>query len=73
MWGRGEGQDGCAEGGGGGGGGVRALSTVVVVVVLSVLVYYLRAEKDYQSLAYPPRLAVDLDSYVDDEAHEWAR
>ena len=27
--------------------------------------YYLRAKKDYQSLAYPPRLAVDLGTYVD--------
>ena len=36
-------------------------------------VYYLRSEKDYQSLAYPPRLAVDLGSYVDGEAHGWAR
>ena len=35
--------------------------------------YYLRSVKDYQSLAYPPRLAVDLGSYVDCEAHEWAR
>ena len=35
--------------------------------------YYLRSEKDYQSLAYPPRLAVDLGSYVDGEAHGWAR
>ena len=35
--------------------------------------YYLRAVEDYQSLAYPPRLAVDLGSYVDGEAHGWAR
>ena len=35
--------------------------------------YYLRAEKDNQSLAYPPRLAVDLGSYVDGEAYGWAR
>ena len=34
--------------------------------------YYLRSVKDYQSLAYPPRLAVDLGSYVDGEAHGWA-
>ena len=35
--------------------------------------YYLRAVKDYQSVAYPPRLAVDLGSYVDGEAYGWAR
>ena len=32
--------------------------------------YYLRAIEDKQSLAYPPRLAVELGSYVDGEAHE---
>ena len=36
---------------------------------LTNLLYYLRAEKDTQSLAYPPRLAVDLGSYMDGEAH----
>ena len=35
--------------------------------------YYLRAVKHHQSLAYSPRLAVDLGSYVDGEAHGWAR
>ena len=39
----------------------------------TVIAYYLRAVKNYQSLAYPPRLAVDLGSYVDGEAHGWAR
>ena len=38
-----------------------------------VYLYLYRAEKDTQSLAYPPRLAVDLGSYVDGEAHGWAR
>ena len=37
------------------------------------IVYYLRTLKDVSSLAYPPRLAVDLGFYVDDEAHGWAR
>ena len=35
--------------------------------------YYLRSISIEQSLAYPPRLAVDLGSYVDGEAHGWAR
>ena len=35
--------------------------------------YYLRAVKDYQWLAYPPKLTVELGSYVDGEAHGWAR
>ena len=38
-----------------------------------IIIYYLRPQKDYQSLAYPSRLAVDLGSYVDGEAHGWAR
>ena len=33
----------------------------------------LRSISIEQSLAYPPRLAVDLGSYVDGEAHGWAR
>ena len=32
-----------------------------------------RSKSIEQSLAYPPRLAVDLGSYVDGEAHGWAR
>ena len=35
--------------------------------------YYLRTEKDYQWLAYPHKLTVELGSYVDGEAHGWAR
>ena len=35
--------------------------------------YYLRSISIGESLAYPPRLAVDLGSYVDGEAHGWAR
>ena len=34
--------------------------------------YYLRTVEHYQSLAYPPRLAVDLGSYVDGELYGWA-
>ena len=30
-------------------------------------------ERDYVSLAYPPMLTVELGSYVDGEAHGWAR
>ena len=47
----------------------------VLAIALRLLedTYYLRAVKDNQSLAYPPRLAVDLGSYVDGEAHGWAR
>ena len=37
------------------------------------LIYYLRSISIGESLAYPPRLAVDLGSYVDGEAHGWAR
>ena len=40
---------------------------------LMEILYYLRAVKHSQSLAYPPRLTVELGSYVDGEAHEWAR
>ena len=35
--------------------------------------YYLRMEKDYQWLAYPHKLTVELGSYVDGEAHGWAQ
>ena len=35
--------------------------------------YYLRSISIGESLAYPPRLAVDLGSYVDGEAYGWAR
>ena len=38
-----------------------------------IFLYYLRSEKDNQWLAYTPRLAVVLGSYVDGEAHGWAR
>ena len=43
------------------------------LLLLSTYHYYLRSVGHYQSLAYPPRLAVDLGSYVDGEAHGWAR
>ena len=43
------------------------------IYTVSGLFYYLRSVKDCQWLAYPPRLAVDLGSYVDGEAHGWAR
>ena len=35
--------------------------------------YYLRIERDESTLAYPPMLTVELGSYVDGEAHGWAR
>ena len=38
-----------------------------------IKLYYLRTEKDCPWLAYPPKLTVELGSYVDGEAHEWAR
>ena len=41
--------------------------------VWSCSFYYLRSISIGESLAYPPRLAVDLGSYVDGEAHGWAR
>ena len=44
-----------------------------LIVTINLVTYYLRSQKDYQSLAYPSRLAVDLGSYVDGEAHGWAR
>ena len=37
------------------------------------MTYYLHSISIGESLAYPPRLAVDLGSYVDGEAHGWAR
>jgi hypothetical protein len=40
---------------------------------MNVPTYYLRSKSIEQSLAYPPRLAVELGSYVDGEAHGWAR
>ena len=33
----------------------------------------LRMEKDCKWLAYPPKLTVELGSYVDGEAHGWAQ
>ena len=36
------------------------------------VMYYLRIEKDYQCLVYCPRLALELGSCVDGEAHGWA-
>ena len=41
-------------------------------MVSNVRIYYLRMEKDYQCLAYCPRLALELGSCVDGEAHGWA-
>ena len=35
--------------------------------------YYLRMEKDFKWLAYPPKLTVELGSYVDGEAHGWVQ
>jgi hypothetical protein len=39
----------------------------------SLYIYDLRSVKHYQWLVYPPRLTVELGSYVDGEAHGWAR
>ena len=46
---------------------------IYMYTYIDSLSYYLRSKKDYQSVVYPPRLAVDLGSYVDGEAHGWAR
>ena len=35
--------------------------------------YYLRTVSIGEWLAYPPKLTVELGSYVDGEAHGWAR
>ena len=35
--------------------------------------YYLRSIRIGEWLAYPPKLTVELGSYVDGEAHGWAR
>ena len=35
--------------------------------------YYLRSISTEEWLAYPPKLTVELGSYVDGEAHGWAR
>ena len=35
--------------------------------------YYLRSISIGEWLAYPPKLTVELGSYVDGEAHGWAR
>ena len=35
--------------------------------------YYLRTISTGEWLAYPPKLTVELGSYVDGEAHGWAR
>ena len=36
-------------------------------MLLVGVLYYLRSLKDYQWLVYPPRLTVELGSYVDGE------
>ena len=41
--------------------------------VLTPSFYYLRILSTETPLAYPPMLTVELGSYVDGEAHVWAR
>jgi hypothetical protein len=55
---------------------VVAVPLVLLVVCccqIRTRFYYLRPVEDYQWLAYPPKLTVELGSYVDGEAHGWAR
>ena len=44
----------------------------VLINRMYVCMYYLRMEKDFKWLSYPPKLTVELGSYVDGEAHGWA-